>query len=511
MMLMLSALLALLPALANGLRIELPSFTSPGAPTNGLRIELPSFTSPGAPTTTLSDASIPLHFNSTVAPLPHSTSAYSLDSTAAASPTSTFAYVNTTDAHFFNSTDNHSIDPPDAHEHIVLVGFEGCSYEQERLVHMARGDALKISRAVGDPKWMNFDAHRGSLMYDYFGKFDPSSLGPFNLSYTRDIIRNNYRQLQRFGNDNDNWDFALGNYIQIRCGDDNDIPYRLGDGFGGCKYGNAKAHVLFHPNNDVELQGYPFSTIVLCNKFFDEPTLDERVFLLQSQVPDKNGELQHKLEDVRNLASQATLFLHELIHIPRKTEYDAGVSDPRCEDVVVNDFGVRMGRAYGPRQAKWLARAEKYGTYYAIRNVDNFVNYALAKYAETVFTIPKAYLPKFEWHTGIRGAKKRQGWGGDEDPHDDEAAGFSVTVTSLDAVLDDWNFYGGDWCLRDEACQYDCPPDLSPVCSGGSCHCLDCEALGCSAKLQDPSGTAFMNLTMGANGKLVDLVGTEDL
>ena len=167
--------------------------------------------------------------------------------------------------------------------------------------------------------------------------------------------------------------------------------------------------------------GGKYPLINFCSPFWQMDTLAERVENLDKGYFDRN--------DVRSLTSQATAFLHEMMHTSATV---AGVSDPRCQDVEITGY---PGKAYGPARAKQLARIELGGPVATAINVDNYVYYACTWYMwQKYLVIPKQ--PKYAWpRLGL-----------DEHlPDDNSPVGddFNSTASVSGTILDDKDFYDG--------------------------------------------------------------------
>ncbi len=202
-------------------------------------------------------------------------------------------------------------------------------------------------------------------------------------------------------------------YFTITCDDPGDK-----DGHNCKSLGSATGYEV-EPSYRKDGEKYPL--INFCPPFFEMDNLATRVENLDKGYFDKN--------DVRSLYSQATAFLHEMMHTSATA---AGVSSPRCQDVQVSGY---PGKAYGPARAKQLARIELGGPEATAINVDNYVFYAATWYLYQLFyVVPKD--PKYSWP---RLALDEYYPSDDSTVADDFNSTSSVTGT----ILDDQDFYDG--------------------------------------------------------------------
>jgi hypothetical protein len=133
--------------------------------------------------------------------------------------------------------------------------------------------------------------------------------------------------------------------------------------------------------------GYPL--VVFCPRFFSElPSLDDAI-----KKVDNNPDLK---QNSMNIQSQATTFMHELLHIDWGTAKECrGLTD----DVACKDqwqiMGGRLAQSYRPGAAKLLA---KRNITLASTNNDNYAYYAAAKFMQKRWKqyskYPSAWDPK---------------------------------------------------------------------------------------------------------------------
>ena len=214
----------------------------------------------------------------------------------------------------------------------------------------------------------------------------------------------------------DHWrvgDWWNDRYFTITCDDPGDK-----EGHNCKTLGSATGYEV-EPSYRKDGEKYPL--INFCPPFFDMDNLATPVKNLDEGYIDKN--------DVRSLYSQATAFLHEMMHTSATA---AGVSSPRCQDVEVTGY---PGKAYGPARAKQLARIELGGPVATAQNVDNYVFYAATWYFwNRWLVVPKQ--PKYSWPR----LANDEYYPSDDSPVADD---FNSSISVTGTILDDQDFYDG--------------------------------------------------------------------
>ncbi|KJX95532.1 hypothetical protein TI39_contig4106g00029 [Zymoseptoria brevis] len=494
-MLVLPTLLALLPALAKTLAIDHSSTSLSGANASDSS-DIDTFSNFNFGTAKVNSTIVP-HLDSTDAQLGAPINIIS----------SNAQHLDSTDAQSLNATEAQSRELAIAQSHVLLKDFDGCTSTQISTVNLAWEDMHNLVRAVGEPGLINLDVgaetdlkpqERRDLFSanSWFGNFDPVNTAFFgNLSHMQDTVRNNFRQLRRFGADDPKLDRYFGLFIRVICGDQQDIKYQFGpqNKWSGCQLRKIDAHVLVKGENP-ELGDYPYHTIIFCDRFFNlRESFGQRVDKMD------RSPITYPPRDVNTLASQATTLMHELLHIPRKTFFDNGVSNPTGVDFTLTPYPPvpgrnnelqRVGSAYGPAKAKWLAKT--YGTPQAIMNVENYVYYALAQWMEK----NRRYLlgengiadyPEPQWNVTNTTSTPSSQWKrqfpdvdltmGGNDGND-----FQVMSDTMPEQISDWDFYAGNSCATDNDCVSTCPGWLYGYCVEELrgdlvpyhiCHCIE--------------------------------------
>ncbi|KAI9702333.1 MAG: hypothetical protein M1836_000812 [Candelina mexicana] len=231
-------------------------------------------------------------------------------------------------------------------EKLTTVGFTGCKGNKKDQLQEAFNDAMILVKGMGDPEDINFIS---KMVKDYFG------------SEARDeaqqkIIKGNFKRAQAANTARDN---IFGRYLLIHCDDP-------GDQYGAtCKKSGAGAYMVDKGDSKLKNQ---FPVINFCDKFFTYESLADRI-----DKVNKNPETYHR-DNVKSLLSRVT---------------DREISS-------------RTGKAYGPERAKFIARMD---TLYAVRNVDNFVYFAIAEYMYHKWGI-LPYNPPYKWSAGKKSGKR---------------------------------------------------------------------------------------------------------
>lgn len=163
---------------------------------------------------------------------------------------------------------------------------------------------------------------------------------------------------------------------------------------------NGKATAYYTPDKKY---GYPL--VIFCSAFFDKlPTHDEAIKKVDADPARKQNSF--------SMRSQATTFMHELLHINWGTAKECrGLNNgDACNDHWQN-FGNKLSKMYRPGAAKYLARSN---VTLAATNNDNYAFYAVSKFMQKRWKqypkYPSAWDPSLTWDQNYANAEKEPGF-----------------------------------------------------------------------------------------------------
>ena len=186
------------------------------------------------------------------------------------------------------------------------------------------------------------------------------------------------------------------------------------DHAGECKSGKYAAYF------DSQKRDYGYPLVVFCNEFFQKLVSHSDAV---SNI-DKNKDLQ---QNVANLRSRATTFLHELLHINWGTAQECA-GEKACTDhwqVIGND----LVPTYKTGRAKLLAQREVES---AAWNNDNYAYYSMVKFMEKRWKkypkYPARWDPTKSRAENEKKEKSQPGAPPNVDVLDDEGANYNEAV-----------------------------------------------------------------------------------